>query len=108
MWYIIGGIVVVLLLVLWIAKIYNSLVAKRNRVDNAWGQVDVQLQRRYDLIPNLVETVKGYASHESKTFEAVAQARSMAAGASTPGEQAAADNFLTSANSLPLPRITPS
>jgi LemA protein len=97
MWFIIAGLVVVVLLVLWIVRIYNSLVAKRNRVDNAWGQVDVQLQRRYDLIPNLVETVKGYASHESKTFEAVAQARSMAAGASTPGEQAAADNFLTSA-----------
>lgn len=97
MWYIIAIIAVVVLVVLWFVTTYNSLIAKRNRVDNAWGQVEVQLQRRYDLIPNLVETVKGYASHESKTFEAVAQARSMSAGASTPGEQAAADNFLTSA-----------
>lgn len=97
MWYIIAGIVLLVLIILWAVRIYNSLVAKRNRVDNAWGQVDVQLQRRFDLIPNLVETVRGYASHESKTFEAVAEARSMAAGASTPGEQAVADNFLTSA-----------
>jgi LemA protein len=88
---------VVLLLGLWVATTYNKLVTKRNRVDNAWGQIDVQLQRRYDLIPNLVETVKGYASHESETFEQVTKARSASAAAQTPGEQAQADNFLTSA-----------
>ncbi len=96
MWYIIGG-VAALIVIIWFVMTYNSLVGLRNRVDNAWGQVDVQLQRRYDLIPNLVETVKGYASHESKTFEAVAEARSAASGASSPGEQAVADNLLTSA-----------
>ena len=77
--------------------IYNGLVRDRNRVDNAWSQVEVQLKRRYDLIPNLVETVKGYASHERETFERVTQARSAAASASTPGEQAQAEGFLTQA-----------
>lgn len=76
---------------------YNGLVKRRNRVDTAWGQIEVQLQRRYDLIPNLVETVKGYATHEKSTFEDVTKARSASAAASTPGEQAAADNFLTAA-----------
>jgi LemA protein len=77
--------------------IYNGLVRDRNRVDNAWGQVEVQLKRRYDLIPNLVETVKGYATHERETFERVTQARSSAQGASGPAEQAQAENFLTQA-----------
>lgn len=77
--------------------IYNGLVRDRNRVDNAWAQVDVQLKRRYDLIPNLVETVKGYAAHERETFERVTQARSAAQSATTPGEQAQAENFLTQA-----------
>ncbi len=81
----------------WIARTYNRLIKERNRVDNAWGQVEVQLQRRYDLIPNLVETVKGYASHEASTFEEVTKARSASASASTPAEQTQADNFLTSA-----------
>lgn len=85
------------LLVLLFVVIYNGLVRDRNRVDNAWGQVDVQLKRRYDLIPNLVETVKGYASHEKDTFERVTQARSAAQSASGPAEQAQAENFLTSA-----------
>jgi LemA protein len=76
---------------------YNGLVRDRNRVDNAWGQVDVQLKRRYDLIPNVVETVKGYASHERQTFERVTQARSAAQAAEGPAEQAQAENFLTSA-----------
>ena len=66
-------------------------------MDNAWSQVDVQLKRRYDLIPNLVETVKGYASHEQETFERVTQARAGAQSAATPGEQAQAENFLTQA-----------
>jgi LemA protein len=91
------ALIVVLIIILWVARTYNRLVKERNRVDNAWGQVEVQLQRRYDLIPNLVETVKGYASHEADTFEQVTKARSASAAASTPAEQAQADNFLTSA-----------
>jgi len=67
----------------------------RNRTDNAWAQVDVQLRRRYDLIPNLVETVKGYASHERETFEAVIAARNAAQAATTVEDQASAENFLT-------------
>lgn len=89
------GIGVVLLA--WLVGAYNSLVGSRNRVDNAWSQVDVQLKRRYDLIPNVVETVKGYATHEQQTFERVTQARSAAQSAESPGEQAEAENFLTSA-----------
>ena len=77
--------------------IYNGLVGDRNRVDNAWAQVDVQLKRRYDLIPNLVETVKGYATHELDTFERVTQARGGAQAAQGPAEQAQAENFLTQA-----------
>lgn len=78
--------------------LYNGLVRRRNEVDNAWSQIDVQLKRRLDLIPNLVETVKGYAAHERVVLEAVVAARSNAIGAgSTPHEQAAADNQLTGA-----------
>lgn len=90
-------VAIVVLLVVVFATMYNRLVRDRNRVDNAWSQVDVQLKRRYDLIPNLVETVKGYASHEQQTFERVTQARNAAQAAETPGEQAEAENFLTSA-----------
>lgn len=97
MWIAIAAVVVIVVLGLYVAMTYNKLVSQRNRIDNAWGQIDVQLQRRYDLIPNLVETVKGYAAHESQTFERVTAARSAAASAETPGEQAQADNFLTSA-----------
>lgn len=87
------AIVVVVTVVL-----YNGLVRKRNEVDNAWSQIDVQLKRRLDLIPNVVETVKGYATHEREALEAVVTARShaMAAG-STPHEQAQADNEITGA-----------
>jgi LemA protein len=77
--------------------IYNGLIRDRNRVDNAWSQVEVQLKRRYDLIPNLVETVKGYATHELATFERVTQARGGAQAAQGPAEQAQAENFLTQA-----------
>ena len=77
--------------------IYNRLVRERNKVDNAWAQVDVQLKRRYDLIPNLVETVKGYAAHERETFEQVVQARTQAQEATTVEEQGEAENFLTGA-----------
>ncbi len=76
---------------------YNSLISLRNRCDNGWSQIDVQLRRRYDLIPNLVETVKGYAKHESGVFERVTQARAAAVGAQTVKEQGQADNVLTGA-----------
>jgi len=94
MWWIIG---IVVALLLFGVMIYNRLVQGRNRVDNAWGQVQVQLKRRYDLIPNLVETVKGYAAHEQQTFERVTQARNAAASAGGPAEAAQAEGFLTQA-----------
>lgn len=88
-------LVIVVVLVIAVISLYNNLVKLRNMVDNAWAQIDVQLQRRLDLIPNLVETVKGYASHESGTLEAVTQARSAVMNASTPEDKMAADNILT-------------
>jgi LemA protein len=94
LWILLG---IVAVLVLWFVAAYNGLVGSRNRVDNAWSQVEVQLKRRYDLIPNLVETVKGYASHERETFERVTQARAGAQAAQGPAEQAQAENFLTQA-----------
>jgi LemA protein len=91
-------IVVVVILVGWLILSYNGLVRSRNQVENAWSQIDVQLKRRLDLIPNLVETVKGYAAHERETLEAVIQARNMAIAApDTPPAQAEADNVLTGA-----------
>jgi len=90
-------IIAVVALLLIGVVIYNRLVQSRNRVDNAWGQIDVQLKRRYDLIPNLVEAVKGYAAHEQETFEKVIEARNRAQGASSPAEQAEAENMLTGA-----------
>ena len=77
--------------------IYNGLITLRNRSDNAWAQVDVQLRRRYDLIPNLVETVKGYAAHEKETFQKVTEARAQAINAGTVAEQGKAENMLTGA-----------
>ncbi len=90
-------IAVVVVLVLAAIAVYNRLVRNRNRVDNAWAQVDVQLKRRYDLIPNLVESVKGYAAHERGTFEAVTEARTRAQQAQGPVEQAQAENVLSAA-----------
>ena len=87
MWIILG---VVVLLILFFLGIYNGLVGLRNQVKNAWAQIDVQLKRRYDLIPNLVETVKGYAKHEREVFENVTQARAAAQGAATAGPAARA------------------
>jgi len=87
------GIVVVIALA--VIALYNRLVVLRNRVDNAWAQIDVQLKRRYDLIPNIVETVKGYASHEKGTFEAVIEARSAAMSAQGVAAQGEAENMLT-------------
>ena len=90
-------IVVLLLLAVGIGFIYNRLVRLRNQSDSAWADIDVQLKRRYDLIPNLVETVKGYASHERETLEAVINARNRAMSATGPAEQAQAENMLTGA-----------
>jgi len=85
------------LLLLWAIYTYNRLVVLRNRIDNAWHQIAVQLRRRFDLIPNLEETVKGYASHERTTFEQVTKARAAAEAATNLGEQAAAQNMITAA-----------
>jgi LemA protein len=94
----VGGIFgLVLVVALLIAALFNRLIVLRNRADNAWAQIDVQLKQRYDLIPNLVETVKGYATHERETLEKVIQARNMAVDASGVGEQAKAENVLTGA-----------
>ena len=93
-WIVLGVIVVI---VLWIIMIYNQLVAMRQRVGQAFADVDVQLKLRHDLIPNLVETVKGYAAHERGTLEAVVQARNAAVAAQGPAQQAAAENMLTGA-----------
>ena len=91
--------VVLLLLVVWLFVTYNRLVRLRNLTKNAWAQIDVQLKRRHDLIPNLVETVKGYAGHERQTLEAVTQARNTAVGAvgKGVGEQAKAEGRLSGA-----------
>ena len=88
---------VVVLVLLWIAASYNSLVTKRNRVKEAYSQIDVQLKRRSSLIPNLVETVKGYAKHEKEVFEKVTEARSALMGASGPKDQAKANDALSGA-----------
>ena len=90
-------IAIVVVLGLIVVAIYNRLVRLRNRAENAWAQVDVQLRRRYDLIPNLVEAVKGYASHERATFEEVTKARTAAQQAQTVEEQGKAENLLTQA-----------
>jgi LemA protein len=88
---------IVVLLVILLIGLYNKLVRLRNRIENAWAQIDVQLKRRWDLIPNLVETVKGYASHERETLEAVINARNAAASAQGPQAQAQSENMLTGA-----------
>jgi len=99
-----GGLIALLvvlgilgLLVLFLIGIYNSLVSSRNQVDNAWAQIDVQLKRRHDLIPNLVETAKGYMKHERETFETITKARSAAMGAKTVSETAQAEGQLADA-----------
>jgi len=101
-----GGLVLIVLLVVgglgllvigWLILTYNGLVRLRNGVRNAWAQIDVQLRRRYDLIPNLVETVKGYAKHERETFESVVKARQAGIDASSVKEQGLAENMITGA-----------
>ena len=96
MWWIIL-IIVVVLIIAWAFATYNKLVDLRNRVKDQWAQIDVQLKRRFDLIPNLVETVKGYAKHESETLEAVIQARNTYVSATTPEAQMKADGDLEKA-----------
>jgi LemA protein len=95
------GLIVILVLaggaVLILVGMYNSLVQLRVRADSAWSDIDVQLKRRHDLIPNLVETVKGYAAHEKGTFENIAKFRSQAMQATTPGDKAQAENQLSGA-----------
>jgi len=90
-------VAVVVLIALVLVLLYNKLVRLRNRTQNAWSQVDVQLRRRYDLIPNLVESVKGYAAHERATFDEITRARTAAQQAQTVPEQAQAENALTAA-----------
>jgi len=92
---VIGGLA--LLVIGWLVLTYNGLVRLRNGVKNAWAQIDVQLRRRYDLIPNLVETVKGYAAHEKETFENVVKARQAGIDASSIKEQGQAENMITGA-----------
>ncbi|PIZ96822.1 MAG: hypothetical protein COX79_04470 [Candidatus Levybacteria bacterium CG_4_10_14_0_2_um_filter_36_16] len=93
--YIVIGFVVLVLLYLWFT--YNSLVTLRERINEALSNIDVQLKRRYDLIPNLVETVKGYAKHEKEVFENVTKARSALMNAETPGQKSEANNMLAGA-----------
>ncbi len=97
MWVLIVVLVLVVLLVVFVVGAYNGLVKSKNQVESAWAQIDVQLKRRLDLIPNLVETVKGYAAHEKETLQGVIEARNKAMTASSVADQAAADNMITGA-----------
>jgi LemA protein len=90
-------IIVLVIVALWAMITYNGLITLKNRVDEAWSDIDVQLKRRYDLIPNLINTVKGYAAHEKDVFEKVTQARTMAMNAGTTEEKAGAENMLSGA-----------
>lgn len=90
-------LVIVAVLIVWVIAMYNGLVQLKVRADSAWSDIDVQLKRRHDLIPNLVETVKGYAAHEKGTFEDIAKYRSMAMQATGPADRAAAEGQLTMA-----------
>ena len=96
-WVVIAVVAILIILLLVLVGMFNKLVRLRNRAENAWAQVDVQLRKRYDLVPNLVETVKGYAAHERGTFEAVTQARTAAQQAQGVQQQAEAENMLTAA-----------
>ncbi|MFA5106770.1 MAG: LemA family protein [Patescibacteria group bacterium] len=92
-WIILGVIVII---VFWFIAVYNGLIRRKNQTDEAWSDIDVQLKRRYDLIPNLIETVKGYATHEREVFENVTAARATAMGAKSPADKAKAENALSS------------
>ncbi|MBN1852998.1 MAG: LemA family protein [Pirellulales bacterium] len=97
MWWLVGLIVVLVIVAGYFVGIYNGLIRKRNETDNAWSQIDVQLKRRHDLIPNLVETVQGYAKHEKETFDAVIQARNRAVSAEGPAAAGQAEGILGAA-----------
>ncbi|HPI66995.1 MAG TPA: LemA family protein [bacterium] len=88
-------LIVIALIVVWLISVYNSLIRLNNRTKEAWSDIDVQLKRRHDLIPNLVETVKGYATHERELFEKVTSARAAAISADSPHQKAAAENALS-------------
>lgn len=88
-------IIIIAILALWAVTIYNSLIKLKNRVDEAWSDIDVQLKRRYDLIPNLINTVKGYAAHEKELLEKVTEARTQAMGAQNPADKEKAENMLS-------------
>ncbi len=90
-------IAVIVVIILWLISVYNGLIKLKNRTDEAWSDIDVQLKRRYDLIPNLVETVKGYATHEKELFENVTKARTEAMGAQGAVEKGKAENMLSGA-----------
>lgn len=89
--------IILAIIVIWAIFAYNGFVTLRNQIENSWSQIDVQLKRRYDLVPNLVETVKGYAKHERETFEKVVEARNKIMTASNPKQRADAENMLTGA-----------
>ena len=91
------ALIIIVALILWIISIYNGLVTSKLKVDNAWSQIDVQLQRRFDIIPNFVETVKGYMTHEAETFEKIAALRTSWANSSSVGEKAKLDGELSGA-----------
>ncbi|MEO6570333.1 MAG: LemA family protein, partial [Ilumatobacteraceae bacterium] len=96
MWPLVIVLILVVVLAIYLISAYNGLIRKRNQIENAWSQIDVQLKRRLDLIPNLVETVKGYAAHEKDTLDAVIRARNAAVAApDTPAAQAQAEGALT-------------
>jgi len=97
MWWIIGLVAVLVVVAGYFIGIYNGLIRKRNETENAWSQIDVQLKRRHDLIPNLVETVQGYAKHEKETFDAVIQARNRAVSAQGPAASGEAEGILGAA-----------
>lgn len=95
--FILGLIIAAVVIAIWLVGSFNALIKSRNRVKESWSDIDIQLKRRYDLIPNLVETVKGYAAHEKEVFERVIKARSAAMGAQTVTEHGQAENVLSSA-----------
>lgn len=90
-------VIIIVAIAAWLIAVYNNLITSRNRVDEAWSDIDVQLKRRHDLIPNLVETVKGYATHENEVFQKVTQARSQAMQATTLDQKGQAENMLSGA-----------
>ncbi len=92
LWTLLG---LIILIALWLVTVYNGLIRLKNRVQEAWSDIEVQLKRRYDLIPNLIETVKGYASHERELLEKVTQARTAAMGATSTAQKAQAENMLS-------------